>query len=130
MQASFPFEPYTATIMATNGHTSRLRQLREAAGLSQRELARMIGQEQSNVRYWEQSDKPPRSDVLAPMAQALGVTVEDVLGMPKRRATAPGGKVRQLFEEVSRLPRRQQDKIVSLLEPFVVQQRQDAAKAS
>jgi transcriptional regulator with XRE-family HTH domain len=115
--------------MATNGHTSPLRQLREAAGLSQRELARMIGQEQSNVRYWEQSDKPPRSDVLAPMAQALGVTVEDLLGLPKpRRVLAPGGKVRQLFEEVSRLPRRQQDKIVSLLEPFVVQQRQDAAK--
>jgi transcriptional regulator with XRE-family HTH domain len=117
--------------MATNGYTSRLRQLREAAGLSQRELARMIGQEQSNVRYWEHSDKPPRSDVLAPMAQALGVTVEDVLGLPKpRRVLAPGGKVRQLFEEVSRLPRRQQDKIVSLLEPFVVQQRQDATKAS
>jgi len=37
---------------------SRLKALREAAGLSQRELARHIGQDQSNVRYWEQSGKP------------------------------------------------------------------------
>jgi transcriptional regulator with XRE-family HTH domain len=117
--------------MATNGYTSRLRGLREAAGLSVRELARQIGEQHTNVLYWESSGKPPRSDVLAPMAQALGVTIEDILGLPKpRRVLAPGGKVRQLFEEVSRLPRRQQDKIVSLLEPFVVQQRQDAAKAS
>jgi transcriptional regulator with XRE-family HTH domain len=129
MQESFSFVRYTAETMATNGHTSRLRELREAAGLSLRELARQIGEQHTNVSYWERSGQIPRSDVVGPIAKALGVTVEEILGLPKpRRATAPGGKVRQLFEEVSRLPRRQQDKIVSLLEPFVVQQRQDAAK--
>ena len=79
---------------------SNLRQLREAAGLSVRELARQIGESHTNVIYWERSGQIPRSDVLAPMAKALGITVHDLLGEPKpgrvvlRRETAHrGGKV-------------------------------------
>ncbi|MEI9998548.1 MAG: helix-turn-helix transcriptional regulator [Verrucomicrobiota bacterium] len=102
---------------------SRLKALREAAGLSQRELARQIGQVQSNIRYWETTGKIPRSDVLAPMAKVLGVTVEELLGQPKpSRVISPGGRARQLFEAVSRMPRRQQDKVLDILEPFVRQQ--------
>jgi transcriptional regulator with XRE-family HTH domain len=85
-----------------------------------RELARTIGEDHSNVRYWETTGKIPRSDVLTPIAQALGVTVEEVLGQPKpSRVTSPGGRARQLFEAISKLPRRQQEKILDILEPFV-----------
>jgi transcriptional regulator with XRE-family HTH domain len=122
MQELFPRGLYDS-LMAAKTNASHLRSLREAAGISQRELARQIGQDQSNVRYWETTGKIPRSDVLMPMAKALGVTVEELLGEPKaRRSPAPGGKVRQMFEAVSRLPRRQQQKIVDLLEPFVREQ--------
>jgi transcriptional regulator with XRE-family HTH domain len=99
---------------------SRLRQLREAAGLSQRELARQIGDRQSNVRFWEVTGKIPRSDMLAPMAKALGVTVEELLGEPKpKRVSAPGGKLGQVFQSVSRLPRRQQQKVIEMAEGFL-----------
>jgi transcriptional regulator with XRE-family HTH domain len=101
---------------------SRLRQLREAAGLSLRDLARQIGEEHSNIRYWEQSGNLPRSNVLVPMAKALGVTVEELLGESRpKRVVSPGGRSRQLFEAVSKMPRRQQEKILDILEPFVRQ---------
>ncbi len=88
-----------------------------------RELARQIGEEHSNVRYWETSGNLPRSNVLVPMAKALGVTVEELLGQDKpRRVVTPGGKARQLFEAVSRLPRRQQQKIVDVVEALVERQ--------
>ena len=100
--------------------TSNLRALREQAGISQRELARQIGERQSNVSFWERTSLLPRSDKLVPLAQALGVTVEELLGQEKpRRATAPGGKVRHVFAQVQRLPRRQQDKIVEVVEALV-----------
>jgi transcriptional regulator with XRE-family HTH domain len=51
--------------------------------VSQAELARLIGESQQNVTFWEQSDKPPGSDVLLAMAQHLGVTVEDLLGVKR-----------------------------------------------
>ncbi|MBS0631900.1 MAG: helix-turn-helix transcriptional regulator [Verrucomicrobia bacterium] len=100
--------------------TSRLRQLREAAGLSVRELARQLGEDHSNVGYWERTGTLPRSNVLVPMAAALGVTVEELLGQEKpKRAAAPGGKVRQVFEQVQKLPRRRQDKIVEVVEALL-----------
>jgi transcriptional regulator with XRE-family HTH domain len=99
---------------------SRLKALREAAGLSQRELARQIGQDQSNVRFWETTGKIPRSDMLMPIAKALGVTVEELLGQPKpKRAQPAGGRLGQVFEKAAQLPRRQQQKIVEVVEALV-----------
>jgi transcriptional regulator with XRE-family HTH domain len=98
-----------------------LKALRLAAGISQRELARRIGEQNSNIAYWEKTGKTPRADLLAPIADALGCTIEDLLGRPTKRKAPTGGKMRQLFEAASELPRRQQDKIVSVLEPFVNQ---------
>lgn len=119
MQDLFSTAPYHE-VMANNA--SRLKALREAAGLSQRQLARQIGQDQSNIRYWEQSGNFPRSDVLIPMAQALGVTVEELLGQPgPKRVTVPGGKLGQVFQEASRLPRRQQEKLADFVKLFIAQ---------
>ena len=101
---------------------SRLRQLREAAGLSVRELARQIDQQPTNVSYWERTGQLPRSDVLIPMATALGVPVEALLGQPgPRRNGIPGGKLGQVFQQVGRLPRRQQDKIIEVVQALVAQ---------
>ena len=70
----------------------------KVAGVSVREVARQIGESHTNVSYWERSGQIPRSDVLAPLAKTLGVTVEELLGQPKPRRTAnPGGKLGQVF---------------------------------
>lgn len=95
--------------------------MRKAAALSQAELARLTGEPQQNVALWEQSDKPPRSDAIPKLARALGVRVEDLFAdktNPPRRS-GPVGKVRKLFDDVSKLPRRQQDKIIEFLAPIV-----------
>ena len=118
MQLFFTRLPYADLMAIHNG--KHLRQLRQTAGLSLRELARQIGQDHSNVRYWEQSGNLPRSDVLIPMAAALGITVEELLGEPKpKRVLSPAGRLRQLFDAASKLPRSQQEKILAILEPFV-----------
>jgi transcriptional regulator with XRE-family HTH domain len=117
MQALFPIGPYTAGIMPQQ---NRLRQLREQAGLTLRELARQIDETPSNVSFWERTGTLPRSNVLAPIAQALGISIEDLLGdAGTQRANVPGSRVRRMFEQVQRLPRRQQDKICELLEPYL-----------
>jgi transcriptional regulator with XRE-family HTH domain len=127
VQAFSAARPY-ALAMATKSEASRLRKLREASGLSLRELARQIGEQPTNLSYWERSGQLPRSDVLAPLAKALGVSVEELLGEPKqRRNGAPGGKLGQVFEAVSRLPRRQQQKILEVVEALVSQQNKSAA---
>ncbi|HXP61964.1 MAG TPA: helix-turn-helix transcriptional regulator [Dongiaceae bacterium] len=122
MQAIFSTRLYPL-FMATK---SNLRQLREASGLSVRELARQIGESPTNVSYWERSGQIPRSDVLAPLAKALGITVEEVLGEPKpRRNVAPGGRLGQVFQQVAKLPRRQQDKVLEVVNALVAQHQKE-----
>jgi len=92
-----------------------------------RELARRIGEDHSNVRYWETSGNLPRSDVLIPMAKALGVSVEQLLGEAKPKLMrAPKGKIGEVFESVTRLPRRQQQKIAEVVKALVAQHGQEA----
>lgn len=101
---------------------SRLKALREKAGISQRELARLLEVHHSNVSFWERSGLPPRSDLLPQMAGVLGVSVDELLGQTPRRAlkaAAPRGKLGQLFDEVAKLPRRKQQHIVAMLDDMV-----------
>jgi transcriptional regulator with XRE-family HTH domain len=109
-----------------NAHRGqRLRALREATGLSQRELAKQLAVHHSNISYWENSGQMPRSEVLVPMAKILGVGVEQLLGeSPKARHIAPpSGRARLAFDAVSKLPKRQQQKIVEVVEALVAQTR-------
>jgi transcriptional regulator with XRE-family HTH domain len=101
----------------------RLVALRKAKGLSQVELATLIGEPAANVAYWEKSEKPPRSDVLQRLANVLSVRVEDLLELdrsPMRKANGPIGIVQRTFEKVRKLPRRQQQQVVQVVEALVV----------
>ena len=114
-----------------SAYGKHLAELRKAAGLTQVELANTLGVPQSNIAFWEQSEKPPRSDVLPAMAQAFGVRLEELLKVETGRRTAakkkngPTGRVREVFDRVSKLPRRQQEKIVEFVSAFVTQYEQN-----
>ncbi len=96
--------------------------LREQAGLTVRELSRQVGTSHSNILYWERSGKVGKMEFLLPLANSLGVTVEEVLGEPRpRRVANPGGKLGQAFDAAAKLPRSKQDKVIALLEAFVDQ---------
>jgi transcriptional regulator with XRE-family HTH domain len=57
----------------------RLKQLREAKGLTQVELAIKAGLSPSNVAQIEQGQRPdPRVSTVAALAQALGVDIGDL----------------------------------------------------
>lgn len=101
--------------------------LRKAAGLSQIELAKIVGETQQNIAFWEQSDKPPRSEVLPKMAQALGVEIADILGsgaLPARKP-GPAGRLQRAFNDVSSLPRRQQEKVIDFLDALLIKYKRE-----
>jgi transcriptional regulator with XRE-family HTH domain len=99
---------------------SNLRSLRQKAGLSLRELARRIDEQPTNVSFWERSGKLPRAELIVPIAQHLGVTVEELLGQPKPRKAQPaGGRLGELFNEITGMPRRKQQQIAAMLEDAV-----------
>jgi len=99
----------------------RLAAAREQAGISQAQLAERLGVTQPTVAYWERQAVNIRSDVLTKIARSLDVSSDELLGTKPStaRAVKPAGKARQAFDAVSRLPRRQQAKIVEVVEAMV-----------
>lgn len=99
----------------------RLVELRQSAGLTQMSLAKQLGIAPSVIAFWELKGTPPRGEVLPGLARLLGVSVDNILGVepikPKRQAAK--GKLQVLFEAASKLPRRQQEKVIAVLEPFI-----------
>jgi hypothetical protein len=86
---------------------------------------------QPNIAFWDWSDKPPRSDVLPKMAKALGVRVDELLVDARSPALAkrpgPVGEVQKVFEQVRRLPRKQQRKVLEIVTALVEQYRRKAS---
>ena len=53
---------------------------RTALGLSQEGLAELVGVSRQAVSKWELGDAVPDTDKLVPLARALGVSVDELLG--------------------------------------------------
>lgn len=101
----------------------RLLAAREAAGLSQAQLATKLGMSQPGYAAWERDPVALRPEQIEQLAAALDVPAEQLLGKAatKTRHTGPVGKARKIFAAISKLPRHQQEKIFSILEPFISQ---------
>lgn len=84
-----------------------IREAREKAGYSQKELAHMIGVAQNTFHGYESGKHDPKSDLLIRIAKACNVTVDFLLGhnaesetkkSPSTAETAPGENVQKLLE--------------------------------
>ena len=100
---------------------AHLAQLREAAGLTQKQLAEKLDVPLSNITFWERSEKPPRAEMLPKMAEAFGVSVDALLKVSpiKPKKAVAKGRLQEVFEKVSKLPRRQQQKVAEMAEGFL-----------
>lgn len=105
--------------------------LRHQAGLTQVELAKAVDVPQATIALWEWSSSPPRSQALPAMANALGVSVADLIFHDDAKIVAvrpgPVGEVQRVFEEVRRLPRKQQRKVLEMVTALVEQYKRKPA---
>jgi transcriptional regulator with XRE-family HTH domain len=102
----------------------RIAQTRIQAGLSQTEVAKLMGVTQQVMAAWERKAKSIRTDTLTKLAIALKTTPDALMGIkPSRsRRAVPKGRLQQVFETASQLPRRQQEKIIDIFETVLVGQ--------
>jgi transcriptional regulator with XRE-family HTH domain len=110
----------------------RLATVREQKGLSQREAADLLGMKQQSYAVWERRSMALKPEQLVQVARLFDVSVDFLVGHQghEPRKTGPSGKARRFFEAISKLPRHQQEKVFSLLEPFIDQYASSSSKAA
>jgi transcriptional regulator with XRE-family HTH domain len=117
----FEEDPYNAAMSKTARPPLALRiaTLRKDAGLSQVELAKRINTSASNVAFWELTGTPPRGEILPALARELGVSVDELLGVAPLKPAIAKGRLQEAFHAAAKLPRRQQQKIVEVVEALL-----------
>jgi transcriptional regulator with XRE-family HTH domain len=90
------------------------------AGLTQIQLAEKLGVSQRVVTYWEREATGLNFEQLAALSETLDVPPDYFLGKTKKKTGGPSGKARRLFEQVSDLPRSQQQRILETVEDMLV----------
>jgi len=120
--------PYDSGMRKLNtrpkGIGARLTELRLQANLSQKDLAERIGVPVANIGFWERTNTPPSSKALPRLAEELGTTVEELLtgkNGKKRHRGGPPGRLRETFDHVAKLPRKQQQKILDVVDALLAQ---------
>lgn len=113
----------------------RLRQLRQARGLTQTELARKVGVTQRVVTYYENEAATVSADLLAKFAKVLGVSADELLGTPAKPSAATELLPQSLrlwrkLKQVEALPPTERRQIVQLIEAFVERSELKRKKAS
>ena len=101
----------------------RLAALREAAGLSQRQMATLLDISQPSYALWEQRNVSLRADQLLKLSEVLGVSLDELFGQVKKptRRGGPQGRARKSFESISKLPNHKQKKILDVVDALLVQ---------
>jgi transcriptional regulator with XRE-family HTH domain len=99
----------------------RLAQLRKAAGYTQVEFASEVEITQRMVAYYEAPDAHPPAHLLPRMAQALGVSVDALLGMnqPRRPKQFATNRLERRLLEIEKLNPKAKRQITQWLDTFI-----------
>lgn len=120
---------YTVAEMTTGRPASKARtalgqriaQARQAAGLTQQQLAKQVKVTQRVIAYWEREAVSLRAAQIDALADTLNVSADTLLrpGKPAPRSGGPTGKARHLFEQVSQLPRARRQLVLRVVEELL-----------
>lgn len=101
---------------------ARLSAYRKAAGLSQSELAAAVDIPQRTLSFYERKADHLPSTLLPKLAAALGVTIDDLLGINQSGSKrGPKSKLERQFEAVQQLPKAKQKFVSEFLETVLGQ---------
>lgn len=104
----------------------RLAQLRRAAGFSQRELAAGSGVTHRMIAYYEKRDALPPGHVLSALAEALAVSVDELLGnerpKPLKRSTA-SRRLQRRLQQLEKLPLKERKALLAIIDTYLERHR-------
>lgn len=106
-----------------NGFGKRLAAFRKAAGFTQEELSNEIGVSRRMIAYYEGETQHPPTTILPRLAQALGVSVDELLNGEQQRKTVPtrpmSNRLQRKLQQLDKLGVKEKRQALQLLDMFI-----------
>lgn len=108
-----------------SGFGPRLAQLRQTRGLTQEELGALIGLSNRMIAYYERDDAEPPGAQLAPLAKALRVTTDELLGLtPITETMRPRtARLMKRLQQIEELPAAEQRAVLKMVDALLEHRR-------
>jgi transcriptional regulator with XRE-family HTH domain len=101
---------------------SRLAQARKDQGLTQQQVADQLGIAQQTFAHYEGGRLRLPASMLPLLAQMLGLTVDELLGLnAKKGKRGPTPRLQQQIDRISELPKTKQTFVMEMLEMVLAQ---------
>ena len=99
----------------------RMARLRQAAGYSQRDLARETGISQRMIAYYEKQTQYPPTHLLPILVEVLGASADELLGIKKMNSDGKKKDMRlwRRFSQIEKLDAKEKRQILQLLDAFI-----------
>jgi len=100
---------------------ARLRRLRKVRGFSQTELGQLVRVSQRMMTYYEREAERPPAHLLPRLAEALKVSVDELLGLqPIKETPLPrSSRLLRKLRQIEKLPRRDQQALLRTIDAFL-----------
>ena len=108
-----------------NGFGERLATFRKARGFTQKKLSSEIGVSRRMIAYYEGETRHPPTTILPRLAQALGVSIDDLLNGQGRRDTpfrSMSSRLQRKLQELEELDTRKKRQALRLLSQFIARE--------
>lgn len=102
---------------------ARIAQLRKDQGITQVQLAELLGVSQQTITAYEVGRRRIQVSALPTIARAFGVTVEDLISEEPKTGAKRGRtpKLQQQMDRIARLPKTQQRFVMQVLDSVLAQ---------
>ena len=103
----------------------RIAERRKAKGLTQQQLAEILGISQKTIAHYEVGRLRVAVIMLPILCKALSVTLDDLVGTPaakQKSKRGPASVLQQQIEQIRELPRAKQKFVIDMLNTVIQQQ--------
>ncbi len=98
----------------------RLARLRKDAGYTQTELATELGVTQRMISYYEGHTEYPPSAILPDLANLLGVTADELLGIkPLKKTKKPDTRLQRRMQKIEKMSAAKRRQVLQVIDTFI-----------
>lgn len=105
--------------MNENKFSQVIKNLRKEKGLTQQELANIVGITATGVSYWESGNAVPNTETLNKLANYFGVTVNFLLGVKDKIEMEDNSRTAILFRKAEQVDPKEKEKLLDILDSTI-----------